>query len=423
MKRLFTWFFVCLLAAGCAEERIETETDNPYRPIANLSIPRQAMVGGEITIAGEGFAGDCRISLQMNGEAEAVEVTVLGVDETSVRIAIPETLSTGFYAVILTQGGVSTRIGGINLAGESYEADDFEIYVLADEALQVYPASVSKQVMGEYPLPDSGTKVLDNSGFVEAMPDGWLYYTSFGTYVIDGWIKERRSLGAYNMLTAERIAPRDIDDLFAIGRVGDDFCIMTVDSDYRIYTLSKWTPAGKTDIQTFDFSLYGSARILVPDQRFVYYPEENVILVYGNMGTGDSMAQSTFTLDVATGEVIRTGNDASHRYCYAVAGDELYCFATKFEDGDVVEAKILRIENVREWSVGGTGAVLVTTLPGSGFMSPVYSPLTGRVYGTDSSSSFDTVITFDPQSGAIEGRKWISPGIAGMFYSAAPVNE
>ncbi len=432
MKRLFAFVCVCLLAAGCAEKLVETESVNPYRPIAALSIPRLALSGEEVSISGRGFAADCSIALQLNGATETTEVTVLDINENSVRIAIPKTLSTGFYAVILTQGGKSTRIGGINLAGDVYEAGDFEIYVLSDEKLQVYPASVSKQVIGALPLPDSGTKALDNSGFVEAMPDGWLYYTSFGTYVVDGWIKERRSLGAYNMQTSERIAPRDMDELFAIGRVGNDFCIMTVEvtkvestgeKKYSTYTLSKWTPAAKEDIQTFDFSPYGSARILVPDMRFVYYPKEKVILLYGNMGTGDSMAQSTFTLDVATGEVIRTGNDATHRYCYAVAGDALYCFATKLDDGDVVETKVLLIDNVRDWSVGGSGATLVTTVPASAFLSPVYSPLTGKIYGADSSAPFGKVMTFDIQTGTVEGKKWINPGIAGMFYAAAPANE
>ncbi len=423
MKRLFTFLCIVLLAAGCDKETVKTEEPNPYKPITGLSIPREALIGEEVTFGGRGFARDCRIELQLNGAEERTALTVVSVDEASVRLEVPRTIRTGFYAVVLTQGGKSTRIGGINIAGDYYETGDFEIYVLSDEKLQVYPASVSKQVIDITPLPGSGTKVLDNSGYVEAMPDGWLYYTSFGTYVIDGWIKERRSLGAYNMLTGKSISPRDIDDLFTIGRVGEDFCIMTMDSEYRIYTLSKWTPAGKEDIKTFDFSVHGSARILVPDQKFVYYPEENVILIYGNMGTGESMAQSTFTLDIATGEAIRTGNDANHRYCYAVAGEDLYCFATKLDDGDVVETKILHIDNVREWSVGGTGATLVTTLPGSGFMSPVYSPLTGKIYGADSSSSFDVVMTFDPQTGTVEGKKWIKPGIAGMFYASAPENE
>lgn len=85
-------------------------------------------------------------------------------DETSVRFTVPGTLPTGFYVVILQQNGTTTRIGGINISGDSYEPGDFEIYVLAGERLEVYPASVSKQVVADEPLPDSGVKDLDFSG-------------------------------------------------------------------------------------------------------------------------------------------------------------------------------------------------------------------------------------------------------------------
>ena len=417
MKRLLSSLLsVCLLLAGCADKETEKEQLNPYRPIAELTIPRQGTVGEEVAIQGHGFAADCRISLQLNGATSATEVQVVHADENSVRIAVPDTLQTGFYAVILQQNDATTRIGGINISGDSYESGDFEIYVLAGERLEVYPASVSKQIIADEPLPDSGTKDLDFSGYVEALPDGMLYYASHGVYVVDGWIKELYDIGVYNMLTGDRTTPRQIEDFFAMGQIDGKFHLLKTDiKENRIYTLVEWSASDEREIRKFDFTAFGSVRILVPDQRFVYYPAEQVLLVYGNMGQGESMAQSTFTLDLLTGEVFRTGNNADYRYAYAVAEDRLYCFATQLDDGDAVGTKVLRIDDVRRWSIGGEGAVELLSVSGTGFDCPVYSPKTGMIYGVNDSESFETLLTFDPRTNRFAEKKWIKPGIAGLF--------
>lgn len=421
MKRLLSLLSVCLLLSGCADKQTEQGHSNPYLPIAGLTIPRQGTVGEEVTMQGRGFAADCRIFLLLNGETSSTEVQVVHADETSVRFTIPGTLPTGFYVVILQQNGTTTRIGGINISGDSYEPGDFEIYVLAGERLEVYPASVSKQVVADEPLPDSGVKDLDFSGYVEALPDGMLYYTSYGVYVIDGWIKELYDIGSYNMLTGERTPPRQIEDFFAMGQIDGKFHLLKTDiKENRIYTLVEWSASGEREVRTFDFSAFGSARILVPDQRFVYYPAERVLLVYGNMGQGDSMAQSTFTLDLQTGEVFRTGNDANYQYAYAVAEDRLYCFATQLDDGDVVGTKVLRIDDVRRWSLDGEGATELLSVSGTGFDLPVYSSETGMIYGVNDQESFGTLLTFDPRTNSIAGKKWINPGIAGLFYAPQP---
>lgn len=418
MKRLLLILGVFLLLAACAESETEKKTDNPYRPIADLSIPRQGLVGEEVTMTGRGFTADCRIFLQLNGESTTTEAPVTHADATSLCFTVPPGLGTGFYAVILARNGVMTRIGGINLSGDKYEAGDFEIYVLAGEKLEVYPASVSKQVIAPEPLPDSGTKDLDFSGYVEALPDGMIYYASYGVYVVDGWIRELHDLGAYDRRTGGRMTPRRVENFFAMGQIDGKFHLLKTDiKENRIYTLVEWTEAGEKEVRTFDFSAFGSARILVPDMRFVYYAAERVLLVYGNMGQGDSMAQSTFTLDLQTGEVFRTGNSADYRYMYAVADDELYCFATQLDDGDAVATKILRITDVRRWSMGGAGAEELLSVAGTGFDAPVYSSRTGLIYGVNDMESFGTLLTFDPRTNSIAGKKWINPGIAGFFYA------
>ena len=67
MKRLLSLLSICLLLAGCDDKETEKEQLNPYRPIAELTIPRQGTAGEEVAIQGRGFAADCRISLQLNG--------------------------------------------------------------------------------------------------------------------------------------------------------------------------------------------------------------------------------------------------------------------------------------------------------------------------------------------------------------------
>ena len=132
------------------------------------------------------------------------------------------------------------------------------------------------------------------------------------------------------------------------------------------------------------------------------------------------MAQSTFTLDLQTGEVFRTGNDANYQYAYAVAEDRLYCFATQLDDGDVVGTKVLRIDDVRRWSLDGEGATELLSVSGTGFDLPVYSSETGMIYGVNDQESFGTLLTFDPRTNSIAGKKWINPGIAGLFYAPQP---
>lgn len=420
MKRLLSLLSICLLLAGCTDKETEKEQLNPYQPIAELTIPRQGTVGEEVAIQGRGFAADCRISLQLNGATSSTEVQVAHAGENSVRITVPDTLQTGFYVVILQQNGATTRIGGINISGDSYESDNFEIYVLAGEQLEVYPASVSKQVIADTPLPDSRTKDLQFSGYVEALPDGMLYYASHGFDEVS-YLKEVYAIGVYNMLTGERTTPIQIENFFVMGQIDGKFHLLKTDiKKNRIYTLVEWSASEEREIQKFDFTAFGSARILVPDQRFVYYPAEQVLLVYGNMSQGESTAQSTFTLDLQTGEVFRTGNNANYRYAYAVVEDRLYCFATQLDEGDAVGTKVLQIDDVRQWSIGGKGAEELLSVSGTGFERPVYSPVTGMIYGVNvnnDNDSFETLLTFDPQTNRFAEKKWINPGIAGLFYA------
>ncbi len=435
MKRLLWLLSAALLLAGCAEESTRTEESNPYLPIAGLSIPREAAAGVEITISGVGFAEDCRIALQLNGSSEIIPATVISADNTHVTFSTPTKAEAGFYAIILTQDGKTTRIGGINITASSYDWGDFEIYVLAGQNLDVHAASVSKQIYEAEALPDSRTKHLEQSGYVEAMADGRLYFASNGLEYTDGWLLERRGLGCYNMITGKRSTPEYVDDLFAIGQVDGEFCTLrhyipkpwetTTTSTYTL----QWHDSGKS--MTFDFAVsgIGATKINSRDMRFVHHPDENVILLCGAL-SGDVQDEVSLVIDLEDQSVYRTGNNPDHRYAYIMVGHELYCFASEYtpisfdatgdgSGGEIVGLKVLRITDVRNWRLGASisGAELVCTVPGVAISQPVYSPVTGLVYGAQmGQEGIDLVMSFNPQSGKMEGRRWIMPGIGSMFY-------
>ena len=423
-----------LLLAGCSDSQQPGDDTNPYLPIAGLTIPRQGNAGEKVVLHGRGFTADNRIFLQRNGETEMTEAEVVHIDGTSLHFIVPDELHTGFYAVVLCRGEKMTRIGGINVLADSYEPGDFEIYVLAGEAMEVYPASVSKQVIAGTPLPDSRVKDLEYSGYVEATPDGMLYSLSYQMDIVDGWLKDVYRLSAYDMQTGRRMAPRQLEtsrslnNFFAIGQIDGRFHLLQDDSEHRIYTLTEWSEESQRVVQTFDFSAYGSAYIISRSHKCIYYPAERVLLLCGNMGTGEDMVQSSFALDLETGYVYRTGNDANYRYSYEVADGLLYCFATELDrsedtDNYIIGTRVLLVDNVRDWTMGKSGATELAFISGVGFEAPVYSPVTGKIYGLDDVEEPGMLLTFDPQTGTFDGKKWINPGVGGIFYAPAPEDE
>ena len=415
--RSILYILFALLIIACSDSQEQLVDDNQYLPIKNLDIPKHASQGDTISIKGEGFDVDTKLGILRNASVVEYECKIVSVDERSVNIVLPSTCESGFYIVVLHADNNTHRIGGINILGGLYEESDFELYVLKGAMMEIYPASMSKQLVALNPVPNSSMKDLDFSGFVVALSNGMVYHTSYGVYVVDGWIKEIHNLSAYNIQTNQKYSPIAIQNLFVIGEIQDEFYIIKTDANYKQYDLIKWSGTTEELVRSFDFSMYGGARILSVDQKFQYFEKEQVILFSGNMGKGDSMEQVAFVLDMVSGQVYKVGNSPNYRYAFASTYDKLFCFATELDDGDVVKTVVMQIDDVRNWSMSGLGARQVAQLDGVAFDMPQFSPVSGMIYGVHDAESFAAITTFNPITNSFESKRWIAPGVAGYFFA------
>ena len=67
--------------------------------------------------------------------------------------------------------------------------------------------------------------------------------------------------------------------------------------------------------------------------------------------------------------------------------------------------------------MAGSGAIMVAELPGMAFDMPVYSPVNNMIYGVNDAETFGAILTFNPETNSFEGKRWISPGVGGYFYT------
>lgn len=414
MRKFLLAGFAALLFAGCASTTETEVKDNPYRPIADLVIPREIATDEVVVLQGRGFAADCKLAFQLNGSVAngRIEAEVLEVTEQSLTFVTPTSLQLGFYSLVLTQHAKTTTIGGVNVKGSNYKDEDFEMYALAGTNYEIYPVCASKQMRGRKALPNSSASVPNNySGYAVGTPDGKVYYAGFD--MVSGG-KQLYKVGCYDSKTAQNMSPVVVEDFFAMGEVDGKFCILK-SSDRKSYMLVEWNAGVETLIRTFELTPSGGQRILVPDSRFVYHAATKTILLYGNMGSGDAVGQATFSLDMVSGAANQNGGNSSISFWYASVGEKLFGFGVKIVN-EVASTQVYRIDNPQEWNTNGSGATLVATLSGQGFVSPVYSPVTKMVYGLNDYEAPTVLSTFNPETQTFEARRWVNPGVALMLY-------
>ena len=130
MKKLMLLF--CLLASFIACSDDKDTPEEPKMPITDLTLPTVNPIAGDnVTIAGKGFAQDCKIQVKPEGAETAVDVTIVEVTDAGITFKAPAEL-TGKCKVILLQGGKSYELGDLTFD----EAPDVEatLYgVFADE--------------------------------------------------------------------------------------------------------------------------------------------------------------------------------------------------------------------------------------------------------------------------------------------------
>lgn len=414
MKNLLFAVVGLLLLGGCSDKKTEAgETNNPYLPIAELVIPREAVAGTIVTLQGVGFTEDCRIFLQLNGETENTPTKIVSFDDKSLCFTISPSLNMGFYIVVLRKDGKYHKIGGINVSVDNYLEEDFEIYALAGENQEIYPSSVSKQLKGTA-LANSSTLQGDGYfGSVVPLADGKVYYCGFN--VLINPIRYEYKVSCYDAKTQTNIAYGLIPGLCAIGNINNELHLLTT-TDSKLFNLYKYDKGAQTYVKTFDMSPFGVQRLLETDMAFEYHAASGNILLSGTIGKGEDIAQANFALNFNTGVVTSNGDNGSYRYWFSVVGEKLYCFATQIIE-EIPMTKAMLITNPARWNLTGEGATLLTSIERTMFAKPAYSPITGLIYGLDNVDEPGAVLMFNTATDRFESKKWVNPGVACLFYA------
>lgn len=103
MKKIYyllCMFFALGIFNACSDDDNDVES---LLPVTEIIVPAKVQAGGEMIIAGNGFASDCKILLK--NDTQSVELTVSERLSASVSCTIPVTLPIGEYTVVLIQSG------------------------------------------------------------------------------------------------------------------------------------------------------------------------------------------------------------------------------------------------------------------------------------------------------------------------------
>ena len=233
MKRLMLLF--CLLASFIACSDDKDNPEEPEMPITDLQLPTVNPVAGDnVTIAGKGFAQDCKIQVKPEGAAEAIDATIVEVTDAGITFKVSADVA-GKCKVILLQGGKSYELGDITFA----EVPDVEatLYgVFADETTtSVCPIDVTAQRRGKAVFTldsDIDGIVADNHGVV--------YYKAI-TFVDN---KSTYELRYYDVKAGKggKIAWADAGRCFSIATDGEKLYALTYDTesyDINLYSVGR----------------------------------------------------------------------------------------------------------------------------------------------------------------------------------------
>ena len=204
-------------------------------PITDLQLPTVNPVAGDnVTIAGKGFAQDCKIQVKPEGAAEAIDATIVEVTDAGITFKVSADVA-GKCKVILLQGGKSYELGDITFA----EVPDVEatLYgVFADETTtSVCPIDVTAQRRGKAVFTldsDIDGIVADNHGVV--------YYKAI-TFVDN---KSTYELRYYDVKAGKggKIAWADAGRCFSIATDGEKLYALTYDTesyDINLYSVGR----------------------------------------------------------------------------------------------------------------------------------------------------------------------------------------
>lgn len=103
MRKLY--YLLCMVCTLCAFNACSDDDDDTDAsvPVTEITVPAKVQAGGELIIAGNGFAKDCKIMLK--NESETIELTITERLSASITCSVPKTLAPGEYTVVLVQAG------------------------------------------------------------------------------------------------------------------------------------------------------------------------------------------------------------------------------------------------------------------------------------------------------------------------------
>ncbi len=419
-KWLVIWILAVVSFAACSDDKEDPIDDtDPFLPIAQLEIPKQQLVGTDITVYGKGFDVECSILLQLNG-GDTFSTEIVEVSGDSVVFRPLEELETGFYIIILQKGGKQYRIGGINLYSDTLGEDDMEAYAVAKNTngFGFYPVSVSKQLKGELLFNFGNNSSEYYGGLIIGQT---FYHASFVSKDVVEYPFTRvysfYSIGSYDFETGEQVTLMNEErGLVGMGEINGSLHIIQLDYTENIYRLKKWENGGFVEVKSFTAG--GTELITLNSGIFLHDVDQNTLLmgVYDMAGLTESFAWK-LDMNVANWQLTRFGGTSDIDYNFVQVGEEIYVVGarsvvTNEETGEeAYTSYIFKPANPANW-VFNTGDV-VSTFENSLFTAPCYNADKEVIYLI--SEDDQTVNTYDIQKEQLTGGKWVNSSIYGLF--------
>ncbi len=408
MKNLWLIIYLLVVLAACSDEDHAKEEGFLFTPIAELNIPVRVNVEEEVYIHGKGFAADCEIWLQLNG-GDKIQADMVRVDENGVAFTVA-VANSGFYVVILVQGGKEYRIGGINLVANDLDPDQIEVYAVRGEmAPVVYPLSVSGKTVGK-PLFEMRSGYY--FGASVSTEQGKVYYSGFDSrydaatqtskmvYYIDYYDTRTQEKGAIP-------TPR-VNEYFAMGLINNELHVLFT-SDQENFDLVKLLDNGtSTVVHTFPLAAL-AGKIWSDGLTFVHDPQREVLYLNAYL-KGENPAGKTYVLDLNTGNA-KVMDGGSKRFSTLMVGNEVYYFCRELMDEDNYITTLWHPVDPLNWSFNDPG-ILMGTLEKIEFNSPFYNAEKQVFYGIGED---EVIYTWNPASPAAKPTQWVKTGCEYLF--------
>ena len=401
MKKLFVLF--CLLASfmACSDDK----NDDPVMPITGLQMPTvNPVAGGEVTIAGKGFATDCKLQVQPEGAA-VIDVEIVEVTNVGITFKIPTDVI-GKCKVILLQGGKTYELGDLTIE----EVPDVEssLYgVFVDETqVAVCPVDVVAQQRGKtlFTLEDEPEGIIaDNHGVVYyklvAFENNKLAYE---LYYYDVKAGKGGKINWDNAATCLSIGT-DGEKLYALATTEDlDICLYTVNKDGNATLVQNY---GNPIEESF-IRLYSTGGTFLVGEELMY------VGVRIDMGGEVYHASIVGYLDDNYADLYAS-QDLQKSYRYVKTNNDYYVFKNDNGEDAVVGATVQKFTSEEEWNDSNYSNPVVATIDNY-FTDQVYDPTTGLIYGMFGEDG-DGILSFDPKTNKVL-EPWMGSGCVTLVY-------